>query len=512
MDRGVPVWLEELPGGWTRLRAASVDGQIVGASVSTEHALVDSAGRAAYAYLRDGAGTRGVRGGELFDLDDSAALPWEADDPRRSRGLAVMHGDRSCELGLLAAERAEPASAVVRAGWTLVPHKSPPAAVAVLDSGEAGPALGLLVRGDELHLWLLDDGVVTAEWEFGTAGALVASDRLPSGEPGATALDLIRPPSGEVTSFVDLGWPLFQTDDLGRALATSGPAARVVPPLVRALGLPDAVRAHLLGETDLATASDAIKVDPEPSLGAALARRATREEWKVAAARPPVQRMWGAFAGGAYIAGVAVLGAALLPGYMGSNGMESIWFFVAFVVLALGVSVAASAIRRWWVLRDPSRLGDDGLPAVAGPKTASRFRRWIDGRVPSTALALLLAIGFGVGGLLQWQSDAALLDGGVEVAARVVEVGDSRTRVEWRMPDGHTVTSDIKYRTPNLRAGDTVAVVYNPLDPEHVKAVADLKDVSIYILFGGVAAFCLLAAALTWFRVVDWKSVGAWLR
>jgi hypothetical protein len=152
------------------------------------------------------------------------------------------------------------------------------------------------------------------------------------------------------------------------------------------------------------------------------------------------------------------------------------------------------------------------MPLVAGPKTASRFRRWIDGRGPSSALALLLAIGLSVGGLLQWQSDAALRHGGVEVSARVVEVGDSLTRVEWRMSDGQTVTSDIRYRTPNLRAGDTVAVVYDPLDPEHVKAVRDLEDVSIYVLFGGMAGFCLLAAALTWLRVVDWKRIGAWLR
>ncbi len=423
-----------------------------------------------------------------------------------------MHGDRSGELGLLAAAQAEPASAVVRAGWTLVPHESPPAALAVLDSGEAGPTLGLRVRGEELRLWLLDDGVVTAEWEFGTTGSLIAPDRLPSGEPGARALGLIRPHSGDVTSFVKLGWPLGQTDGLGRVLSSPGSAATVVPLLVRALGLPDAVRAHLLGETDLATASDANKVDPEPSFGAALARRATWDDWQVAAARSPRRRLWGAIAGGAYIAGVAVLGAVVLPGFLNSRRTESIWFFAAFMLLAIGVSVAASGIRKWWVLRDPRRLGANRLPAVAGSRALSRFRRWIDGRGPSTALALLLAIGFGVGGLLQWQSDSTLRNGGAEAFARVVEVGESRTRLEWRMPDGQTVTSDITYRTPSLRAGDMLPVVYDPLDPEHVRALADLNDLSICILLGGVAALCLAAAVLTWFGLVDWRRVGDWLR
>lgn len=113
---------------------------------------------------------------------------------------------------------------------------------------------------------------------------------------------------------------------------------------------------------------------------------------------------------------------------------------------------------------------------------------------------------------MQWQSDAVLRDGGIEVTARVVVVGEASTSVEWPMLNGQTGTTDITYRSPDLRPGDTVAVVYDPLDPDHAKAVDDLNDVSIYILFGGVAVFCLLTSVLTWFRVVDWQRIDNWLR
>lgn len=509
-DRGLPGWIEGLPGGWTLLRAAEVDGQLVGTSWSTEAVLLDSAAVASRAFLANGETTRGVREGSPFDLDDAEVLPWEADDPRPSRGLAVVRGDVTADLGLLAAALGHPVAAVTRAGWTLILDDTPQAALAVLDSGEYGPTLGFFVRGDMLRLWLLDDGDVTAEWEFGAPGALVASDRLPTGEIGALALDLISPTDAGVTPFLELGWPLVHADDLGRALATRGSAASVLPPLLQALGLPDAVRAHLIGERDLATERDTIKVTSEGS-GAALTRRATRSEWLTAAARSPRRRMWGAIGGGAYLVGVAALAAVLFPD-LSAEWVDSLWFFLGFVVTGIGATVAASAIRKWWVLRDPNKLDAEGTPRTSTPGWGSRFKRWIDGRGPSSVIAVLMALGFAAGGLMQWQSDAALRDGGIEVSARVVVVGDASTSVEWPMPDGQTRTTDIKYRTPDLRPGDTVAVVYDPLDPDHAKAVDDLNDVAIYILFGSGAVFCLLAAVLTWFRVVDWQRIGNWLR
>jgi len=509
-DRGIPGWIEGLPGGWALLRAAEVDGQLVGSSWSTEAVLLDSAAVASRAFLADGETTRGVREGSPFDLDDAEVLPWEADDPRPSRGLAVVRGDVTADLGLLAAVLGDPVAAVIRAGWTLILDDTPQAALAVLDSGEYGPTLGFFVRGNMLRLWLLDDGDVTAEWEFGAPGALVASDRLPTGEIGALALDLISPTDAGVTPFLELGWPLVHADDLGRALATRGSAASVLPPLLQALGLPDAVRAHLIGERDLATERDTIRVTSEGS-GAALTRRATRSEWLTAAARSPRRRTWGAIGGGAYLVGVAALAAVLFPD-LSAEWVDSFWFFLGFVAVGIGATVAASAIRKWWVLRDPNKLDADGTPRTSTPGWGSRFKRWIDGRGPSSVIAVLMALGFAAGGLMQWQSDAALRDGGIEVSARVVVVGDASTSVEWPMPDGPTRTTDIKYRTPDLRPGDTVAVVYDPLDPDHAKAVDDLNDVAIYILFGSGAVFCLLAAVLTWFRVVDWQRIGNWLR
>lgn len=509
-DRGLPGWIEGLPGGWTLLRTAAVDGQLVGSAWSAEAVLLDSEAVASRAFLADGETTRGVREGRPFGLDDAEMLPWEADDPRPSRGLAAVRGDVSADLSLLAAALGDPVVAAIRAGWTLILDDTPQAALAVLDSGEYGPTLGLVVRGDVLRLSLLDDGDVRAEWEFGAPGALVASDRLPTGEIGALALELISPTDAGVTPFLELGWPLVHADDLARALANKGPAASVLPPLLRALGLPDAVRAHLIGERDLATERDTITVTSEGSW-AASTRRAMRSDWLTAAARSPRRRMWRAIGGGVYLVGVAALAAVLFP-KLSVEWMDSLWFILGFFTLGIGASVAASAIRKWWVLREPNRLGADGRPRTSTPGWGARLRRWINGRGPSSVIAALMALGFAAGGLMQWQSDAVLRDGGIEVTARVVVVGEASTSVEWPMLNGQTGTTDITYRSPDLRPGDTVAVVYDPLDPDHAKAVDDLNDVSIYILFGGVAVFCLLTSVLTWFRVVDWQRIDNWLR
>lgn len=279
---------------------------------------------------------------------------------------------------------------------------------------------------------------------------------------------------------------------------------------IRGPGFHDAARPRLLGEQDLAQAPNAIRVEPDASLRVALARQVNWRDRMKAAARSPHRRGWGAVAAGAYLVAVAVLAVVLLPS-LSSEDWDSLWFVTTFIVLGIGVSVAASTIRRWWVLRDPGKLGAEGLPRAKW-EWLSRLGRWVDGRGPSTLLALLAAVVFGVGGLLQWRSDAPLRDGGTEVVALVVDVSEAGARLEWRTPEGPTVTSRITHPGQPLRAGDTITVVYDPNNPDHVKTAADLDDATIYILFIGLAALCLLAAASIWFRVVDWTRIGDWLR
>lgn len=506
--RGAPCWIQELPGGWVLLRSATVDGRLAGSSTEPEEALLEWAASAADAYAMDGWSLHGVRDGQVYELDDDLeVLPWEADDDHQVRGLLALRGDHSAELPIIATARDEAISAVIRSGWTLIAHDHASMATTVYELDD--PGLALLRVGDELHLWLVAGGDPIAGWEWSAHGGLAAVDRLPPGDLGDEVRDIVYSARIGVEPFREVG--MHPTPALVRVLGAQGRSVEVAPELVRALGLPDAARAHLLGEVDLAASEDVVTAEPSEHLAGAVADSLMGMGRQVAASRSPRRRMWGAIGGAVFIP-VAVLLVALLIRDLVVGREVSWWAWVRAVVVALSIPFCIAAIWHWWALRGAGQNDPASVPAeyrVSLSRTA--LSRWLNQRGPSTAVCLLLAlVWLGVGAYM-WMDEAPLRERGVAVIARVVSVEHGSPLVEFADQQGRTVQAYLdSFGAPS--AGDTVEILYDPLDLEEVALADEYRSGPLgYSLVDALILGLVVLAALSWTRVIDWQRVSDWL-
>lgn len=499
-ERGVPCWVQQLPGGWVLARTATVGGVLVGSGQSPDDALLEWATRTPDVYLAREA-IHCVRAGRIEVLDDLVPPPWEADDPRPRRGLVAVRGDQPGAQGLLAHLQAAPAVEVCRDGWTLIPHDDPlwASAAAVVDD-EAG--LALMTQGDELRLWLVHDGEPMADWEWSVTGTLAAIDQLPPGELGDEVRDTVFPARFGVDTFDDFGFQA--TPRLAQALATDAPAAVAVPELVAALGLPDAARAHLLGEIDLADAPDARVSQPAGTVAAAIAGSVSAAELQRASAQSPRRRLWGAVGWAAALALCALL-AVLIVDDLRSGTEVSVWTWIRLPLVLLIVPAAILGIRRWWMLRGTGQREPSGQGARHEPRTS-----WWYGRGPSTTVVVLVGLAILAVAIGIWISGAPLRDRGIQTTAQVVTLNEDSFTVSFDDRSGSPRTAEIA-PWGELEAGDPITIVYDPLDPAHASSLDELNDPVVYIIFAALAAFCLVLALLTWLRVIDWQRVANWL-
>lgn len=506
--RGVPCWIEELPGGWVLLRTATVDGLLAGASTSPETALLDWASLTAEPYSLSDWVLRGVKNGEVYELDeDIDPLPWVVQDLRPVRGLIARRGDRTAELPILATTDKQPAKAVLRDGWTLIPHEVPFALAMAIES--ADPSLALQRVGDELSLCLVADGDVIASWEWAVSGALAATDRLPLGAVGDEVRDILYAPRIGVEPFEAVG---LRTDRaLIQVLGSQGNSAEILPKLVHALGLPDAARAHLAGELDLAESEGgALTAEPSEHVGGAIARWIDGINRQVAASRSPRRRLWGAIGGAVFIP-VAVLLLTLLVRDL-IDGHEVSWgAWLRSVIAVLAVPVCIAAIRHWWVLRGTGQTDPKTLPSeYQAVQNNTRLGRWFNRRGPSTAVCLILVLVCLGGGIYMWTDEAPLRQQGVAATARVVSVEDDAALVEFADRQGRSIQAYLdSFGTPAV--GEAVEVIYDPSDPEHVVLADEFRSPLGYVLLGASMIALLVLAALTWTGVIDWQRVSDWL-
>ncbi len=501
--RGVPCWIQDLPDGWVLARTATINGALAGSGEPPERALRDWASHTPDAYLVDDL-VRTVRGGEVVEFSD--APPWETADPRPVRGLVAARGDRTPDLGLLAYLHDEPVAAVFRDGWTLIPDDEPlPAAVDALVERAVG--LALLRVGDELRLWLVEDGEPVVDWEWSVTGRLAAVDRLPAGELGDQVRDLLFPARLGVEPLVDAGF--VATPALAQALAADGPAHEVAPRLVAALGLPDAARSHLLGEVDLTRASDVRVTEPPTTLARAITSGIEASERQRASTQTPRRRLWGAIGWAASLALCALL-LAMIVDDLRSGDEISVWTWLRLPMVVVIIPVALLGIRRWWVLRGTGQRSASELPAVA-PRGGDPSRRgWFHRRGPSTAIAAALGLGCLAAMIGMWIWAAPLRDNGVRTSAEVIAVGEETMTVSFRDRQGNPATTEIG-RWGEPRVGDSIVILYEASDPSRAMAMDDFADPSFYIVFGALAGLCLVLALLTWVRVIDWQRVSNWM-
>ena len=507
--RGVPCWIEELPGGWVLLRTATVDGHLPGSPATPEEALLELATISGRAYAVDGCSLHGVRDGQAYELDDDLdTLPWVADDDRQVRGLLALRGDHTAELPILAVAREEAISAVVRDGWTLIAHDHNSIATTSYDLDD--PGLTLLRIGDELHLCLVaGGGDLVAAWEWSVHGCLAAVDRLPPGVIGDEVRDILYSGRIGVEPFQEVG--MHPTPALAQILGSQGRAVEIAPPLVLALGLPDVARAHLLGHSDLADSQDAVRVEPTEHVAGALVDSLAGMGRQVAASRSPWRRVWGAV-GGVVVTAIAVLLLALLIRDLVAGREVSWWAWVRAVVVVLSIPLCIAAIRHWWALRGAGQNDPASVPAeyrVSLSRTAPS--RWLSQRGPSTTVCLLLAlVWLGVGAYM-WMDESPLRERGVAVVARVVSVEHGSPLVEFADQQGRTVQASLdSLGAPSV--GDTVEVLYDPLALEEVVLADEYRSGPLgYSLISALTLGLVVLAALSWTRVIDWQRVSDWL-
>lgn len=110
-----------------------------------------------------------------------------------------------------------------------------------------------------------------------------------------------------------------------------------------------------------------------------------------------------------------------------------------------------------------------------------------------------------------WIDEAPLRERGVAVIARVVSVEHGTALVEFADQQGRTVQAYLdSFSAPS--AGDTVEILYDPLDLEEVVLADEYRSGPLgYSLVGALILGLVVLAALSWTRVIDWQRVSDWL-
>ncbi len=140
-----------------------------------------------------------------------------------------------------------------------------------------------------------------------------------------------------------------------------------------------------------------------------------------------------------------------------------------------------------------------------------RYSSWNE-RKPATITLLVIGIFF-VGMAVYAGASAAILAArGVATTATVLDHQRMRsgtwTDVRFVLPDGHTVTAALEQSLDSYTLGETIPVRYDPENPGLVADERALHDMAMPAVAGGMAALCLLGAALTWFRVINWVAIA----
>ncbi|MFI6484542.1 DUF3592 domain-containing protein [Nonomuraea sp. NPDC050663] len=127
-----------------------------------------------------------------------------------------------------------------------------------------------------------------------------------------------------------------------------------------------------------------------------------------------------------------------------------------------------------------------------------------------TALVALFFLGTTVYSVAEMRRSATILDGGIRTTASIATVED-RARgkdpisVFFKTETGETIFAALSDSTDaqGLRPGDTMEVIYDPRNPEHVIAarIADLTHHYVMIAFTA-----LLALGAAWSGIRDWRN------
>jgi len=491
------------------MRAASLDDRLIGSNEARERALLDLNQLFGQAYLITEDQALAVVAGQVCEAQEDS-LPWEEDDPRPRRGVALARGDHSPDLVLAATPMSQPLTWLFQDRWTMVPHEDPTLPALALAVDDREPAVAISTQGDEVHLWLVGADGPFAHWEWNVTGVLVAVHALPPGDTGTIARDLIFAAREGPGPFIGLEVPVSSTAELAMALAEPGVAADVVPRLTRVLQLPDSARSHLLGESDLATSSDAQTSEPAGSTVGAIRESLIASHRLLTITRTPRRRLTGAIVGAIYLPAAVVVAGLILRDWLGSGRAVELPDVLVLLALVAMMIPAGLAVWSWWRLRMHQQRDPADLPAGLADDRRTPAEHWLDRKVPSTVLCTVLGLGMGAIGVGIFTSEAPLREHGLHSSAQVLSNNDGVALVEFSTSSGQKVTAELSGDSEHLATGSTVDVVYDPQQPTNVQAADAIADPLVFTLLAVGALLFLTLAVLTAVGVIDWQRVNAW--
>lgn len=127
-----------------------------------------------------------------------------------------------------------------------------------------------------------------------------------------------------------------------------------------------------------------------------------------------------------------------------------------------------------------------------------------------SALLALFFLGTTVYSVAEMRRSATILDGGIRTTASVATVedrvsGKDPVSVFFRTTTGETIFAEVSDSTnaQHLRPGDTMEVIYDPRNPEHVVA-AQVTDLTHHYVM--IAFTALLALGAAWSAIRDWRN------
>ena len=185
--------------------------------------------------------------------------------------VAVPAGSDATFWHLVATGEETPITVVRTQGWELATHDAEPASILSSTAPTKGDhALKLAVTGSEVSLDLASDGHSIADWAWNARTVRLGQEQLPHDELGDFARHMpgfIRP---DATPLVESLRGVADPALLDQVLAsTTGDPAAIVAGLVRGIGLPPEVGAHLLGGPPLTEHPGREVVPPSDSLRSA---------------------------------------------------------------------------------------------------------------------------------------------------------------------------------------------------------------------------------------------------
>lgn len=139
---------------------------------------------------------------------------------------------------------------------------------------------------------------------------------------------------------------------------------------------------------------------------------------------------------------------------------------------------------------------------------SARPLAWLNRRVPSTVVALVLALAFGGGVLFEHGQDAALRERGLRTDAVVVKQDEGRYSSPWvqfTTSTGSILEVELRNDAGPSPLGALVPVIYDPVNPTLITD-ARATGISLTVFASSIAAVtALVLAGLTATGVIDWE-------